>query len=92
MRFMNEYDIEQAKNRYCNNPILSQAARVLSEYRDIVNSYSDGWGTWTAGTKPAESLIDILERGQATKSDVQKAITRIKSFCTRRNLPKPASI
>lgn len=91
MKFYNDFDIEMAARRHQENPILSRAARVLAEYRDIVNQNSDGWGTWTAGTKVAGSLVDLLEKHEASETDVRKAVTRVKSFCTRRGLPQPAS-
>ena len=91
MQFYNDFKIETAERKLGAHPTLGQAVRVLAEYRDILNQNSDGWGSYTSGTRVAGSLIDVIERGDATSDEVKKAISRVKRFCTRRGFPHPAS-
>lgn len=98
---MNEHDIDRALfvvGQYA--PEFLPYVRYLSDWRDIVNQNSDGWAYWHAGTRPAGTLEDLIDRlmssivgahGAVAPSarEFDKALTPIKSFATRKKLPAP---
>jgi hypothetical protein len=86
--FMNEYDITRAIAER-RTGIAGKAANYLNNYLRIVNSNSDGWGYWRAGTRAATSLCSFVESKSDDEAAYSKAIRPIKSLCTRRNLPHP---
>lgn len=95
--WLNESEIDECVRMFHGDPILGPASRYLSDYRDIVNGHSDGWPYWSSGTKPAETLCDLLYKARMnrfrqdpsftapTVGDVQKGMQRIKRFITMRN-------
>lgn len=79
-------------------PEILPFARLLADWRDIVDENSDGWSTWRTGSKCADRLMNLLQeadssrrgRGQVPPRELfLKALTPIKSFATQRELPKP---
>lgn len=86
MRFMNEFDIESAHNRYRNHPVLGKATRFLLEFMNEVNAHSDGWPYWAVPVRAARQLMELIEDNpeRATEAAYRKALTPIKSFYTRR--------
>ena len=97
MKYMNDYDIDQAEQRYCNDPVLSKAVAFLAAFRDEVNSHSDGWAYWRPPVQAAAKLMTLIEdcnvttwkpgrveTKEATFFDLHKALTPIKAFYTRR--------
>jgi len=98
MYFMNEWEIDSKKEQYEDHPILGPATRLLSDLRDLVNNNSDGWSYWKAGINSAKKLMTLIDdagkdfgrrEGLVTIEQVKKAMTPIKSFCTRHNLKCP---
>lgn len=97
--WMNEHEIDEAVAMHRGNTVVAKAARLLSEYRHIVNENSDGWSYWVAGTKPAEKLQQLIKsqdpRGRSTRppeivmDDLREAMKPIYAFCKNRNLPRP---
>lgn len=102
MRFMNDYDIDDARRRYASHPILGPATRTLSNLRDAANANSDGWAYWPKPTRAAEKLMALIEgdehpggrngaryddeRTDATEAKLRKAYGPIKSFRTRESI------
>lgn len=85
MKFMNEYDIERALHQFQESAVLRKAAQFLSDYRDEVNSHSDGWAYWAAPLKAAEKLMTLFdEPTKATEEDFRRALAPIRSFYTKR--------
>ena len=96
---MNGYEIDEAVERLQHAaPGAWPYAQYLSDWRDTVNDNSDGWSYWRAGSKCAEKLQQAVSRAvdslrgageMPTRAEFDRALTPIKSFATRRNLPQP---
>jgi hypothetical protein len=91
MLFMNEWDIEEAVNRFRQHPTLGPAARFLRDFKNEVNSHSDGWPYWSPPVHACKQLIQLFPSNpyqpvskEVTRKDVLKALAPIKSFMTRR--------
>lgn len=91
--WMNEYDIEDAANRYgADTPNLKRAARTLLNLVNWVNGNSDGWPYWQAPSKAANRLMALIqdqprwEVQEITDAELRKALTPLKSFLTKRGV------
>lgn len=90
---MNEGEIDQAVEEFKDHPVFGPASRFLRDYRDLINSMSDGWCYWHHGTKCASNLSDILYNARmnrrsrdypvATREDVEKAAAKVLRFMQR---------
>lgn len=88
MMFMNEWDIEEAKDRHESHPVLGPATRTLKHFMDIVNANSDGWPYWSAAPKAARKLMELIQNpATATEAAYRKALTPIRTLLTKNNLP-----
>lgn len=96
MRFMNEYDIEEALRFTAVNelPTLRKGAEALSNLKNWTNSHSDGWPYWQKPVRSANKLMEALEtarnssyRGEEVKdltdAELKRALSPIKAFLTR---------
>lgn len=94
MRFMNEWDIDNALRNWAGHPVLEPAAQTLSNLRDAVNENSDGWPYWGKPLRAAAKLMELIEgdgtsayrygpREDATPEKYKAALIPIKSFRTR---------
>lgn len=91
MRFMNEWDIDQAEQLHAAHPILGPAVRTLRNLVDWTNSNSDGWAYWPKPCRAAEKLQELIEahhpyrrnETDATEAEYKAALRPIKSFRTR---------
>jgi hypothetical protein len=99
MRFMNEYEIHEAEQRYWAHPVLGPATRTLSNLAAWSNANSDGWAHWPKPTRAAEKLMALIEgddhpwgaqgawrdpeRSDATGAAYRAALRPIKAFRTR---------
>ena len=97
MRFMNEYEIEEACERWRDHPVLGPASRTLRNLADCANRNSDGWAYWPKPCRAAARLMDLIEgdgtciflygdREDATAKRLRAAYRPIKAFLTRNNL------
>jgi hypothetical protein len=70
MRFMNEYDVEDALARFDPDvtPNRVRAAENLARLVEWTNSNSDGWPYWTKPARAAAKVMDLLE-GDGTWAD-----------------------
>lgn len=95
---MNEYDIDEAASLLRHTPVYGPAAIFLQDFKDLINSISDGWHYWSYGTKCAQDLEKIVQEGAhilrpfgayrdttatATEADVKKATKKIQTFLKR---------
>src|SRR5437764_8567397 len=81
--FMNEWEINQARDRYRNHPVLRKATQFLSDYRDQVNAHSDGWPYWSVAVHAARQLIALIQHPDtATDQAFRKSLAPIQSFYT----------
>lgn len=91
MRFMNEYEIDTAVERFQQHEVLGPAARLLAQLRDKTNSVSDGWCYWPKPVRAANKLLELVDTNlyhsddkvNATPEALKAAMTPIKAFCTR---------
>lgn len=91
MYFMNRWEIDDRAFRHQNHPVLGKATRFLQRFRDLIDENSDGWAYWRAPVKAAAKLMDMIQQPEtATEAAYKKAMTPIKSFCTRHKLPLPS--
>jgi len=96
MRFMNEWDIEDAQRRFRNHAALGPATQTLANLRNVVNANSDGWPYWSKPVRSAAKLMELIEGDgtnqarqdaeKVTAAQVRKAYTPIKAFLTRSGL------
>lgn len=98
MRFMNEWDIEDALRRFRpdETPNLATGAEVLAALAGWTNRNSDGWAYWPKPVRAANALIVLLEaqRGKrwgnpvedVTAAQLKKALAPIKAFLTRQGV------
>lgn len=96
--WMNEYDIEDALRLTARFelPNARRGAEILSRLKDWTNENSDGWPYWSAPSKAADRLMTALESAigasrqgdnvDMTEAQLQKTLTPIKSFLTRRGV------
>lgn len=97
--WMNRMDIEEAYGRYGQQHTpIGNAVRFLKAFMEEVDSHSDGWPYWSAPSKAADKLMNLIHgymwRGMGaypdvpapTMADVLKCMPPIKSFMTRRGL------
>lgn len=95
MRFMNTYDIEDARVRYARHPLLGPATKTLASLRDAADENSDGWCYWPKPARAAARLMEVIERdgtsryrfdderADVTLAELRKAYAPIKAFRTR---------
>jgi hypothetical protein len=92
--WMNEYDVQDAVQRWRGHPVLGPATETLKGLVDWTNSHSDGWAYWPKPGRAAVKLMDFIEgpdttprwdreRKDATEEAYRKALSPIKAFCTR---------
>lgn len=99
MRFMNQWDIEDARDRYRNHPVLGPATETLDNLQGWTNRNSDGWAYWPKPVRAAASLFALIEgddhpggrnearfdraRTDVTEAAYSRALRPIKAFRTR---------
>ena len=91
MRFMNEYEIDEAQERFKSHPALGPATETLSRLRLLANHNSDGWAYWPKPVRAANKLMELIpspygETPEVTVAQVKKAFVPIKAFLARENL------
>lgn len=96
MRFMNEYDVQDAAARYGYStelPNLRIAARTLVHLMSWTNDNSDGWCYWRKPVNAAAKLMALIESvdrydpADCTAAELKAALTPIKAFLTRQGVP-----
>lgn len=98
MRFMNTWEIADAREQYAGHPILGPATQTLANLEDWTNSHSDGWHIWPKPTRAAARLMELIqrdggahtwaaerERQDVTAAEYKAALRPIKAFRTRQN-------
>lgn len=84
MMFMNEWEIEEYRERLARHPVLGPATHFLYEFMREVNRHSDGWPYWSQPVTAAKQLMVLIQNGDATAVQVKTALRPIKAFMTRR--------
>lgn len=95
MMFMNEFEIEQACDRFAGHPTLGPATQTLRNLMECANANSDGWAYWPKPCRAARRLMELIRgdgswnahlRPDVTAEQVRAAYRPIKSFLTRSGL------
>lgn len=97
---LNEHDIDMALETIRERaPHVAHFAKYLSDWKDTVNSNSDGWAYWRAGSAAADKLATLVEqtmhslRGRGgpipTVDQFKRSLPPIKSAATRFKLQAP---
>lgn len=100
MRFMNEFDIEEALDRfdYAQTPNRVTLAKAVSALAEWANRNSDGWAYWPkpvrAAAKAMEQIdpttwadIQRMESEDCTDAEFKAAVRPIKAFLTKQGVP-----
>ena len=95
MRFMNEYEVLDARSRYADHPVLGPATTTLYNLMRWTNENSDGWPYWPKPTRAAAKLMELVDHGRirfdnpertdATVAAYKAALRPVKAFRTRHN-------
>lgn len=91
---MNDYDIEEAAERFADHSLLGPATQTLDNLRRAVNANSDGWPYWRKPSAAATKLMMLIEgdrtryrfddeRDDVTEKALKAAYVPIKAFRTR---------
>lgn len=94
MRYMNDYDLTRAEERFGDHPILGPAVVTLGNLMEWANANSDGWAYWPKPARAAAKLMELIEgdgswfyREQVadtvTVAEYRAALRPIKAFRTR---------
>lgn len=97
---MNEHDIDHALDVLRERaPEAAPFAKYLSDWKDTINSNSDGWAYWKAGRGAADKLSVLVEqamfvaRGRGgpmpTADQFKRSLSPIKAAATRHGLTAP---
>lgn len=90
MYFLNRTEIDWAAQRHARHPVLGPASRFLVRFRDLIDGVSDGWCHWGPPVRACAKLFDLVEQKQEpTAANLKRALTPVKSFCTRYKLEMP---
>jgi hypothetical protein len=82
MRFMNDYDIEHALNRFLSpvgslsdsrTPNRARAAVLVNNIADWTNDHSDGWAHWLKPRRAADKLMALVESRTYAENNAQEA-------------------
>jgi hypothetical protein len=98
--WMNEPEIDDAMDVIAyHEPELARFAKYLGDWREVVNSNSDGWHSWKAGPAAAGKLQDLVKRttdvirGRGgdlpTEKEFMKTLSPIKACATKFKLTAP---
>lgn len=84
MIYMSDYDIYRASQIHERHHVAGRAVRILDAFRRHIDSVSDGWAYWRPPLRAAQKLQQIcLAHEEVTEVELRKALTPIKSFCTK---------
>lgn len=92
--WMNEHEVERARELYADHAVLGPATATLAELVDWTNSNSDGWPYWRKPAQAAAQLMGLIgtmrdydvrgaERADVTPEKYKAALRPLKSFRTR---------
>lgn len=95
MRYMNDWDIDQARRRYRGQPNRLRVIKTVDNLRRWANANSDGWAYWPKPCRAAARAIELItgdgtyaafSRPDATDAEVTAALRPIKAFLTRQGV------
>jgi hypothetical protein len=89
--WMNQAEIEWAYQQRHACPNVRKGIKLLYRLMTAINEQSDGWAYWSAGSKSADKLSELLKTagnlthgtsGTITADALKKAITPIRRMVT----------
>ena len=93
MRYMNDWDIARAHDRYAGHPVLGPAVQTLDGLVGWTNRNSDGWAYWPKPARAAAKLMELIQGDgtwqaqenteRATPAAYRRALAPVKAFRTR---------
>ncbi len=96
MRYMNDYDLQTARQRFTRSTTPNRLALVMvvDNLREWADRNSDGWAYWRKPLQAATKAIALIdsytneerreqEREDITDAEMLAAVKPIKSFLTR---------
>jgi hypothetical protein len=91
MRYMNDYDLEQARRRFTGLTMPNRLALVMvvDNLREQTDMVSDGWAYWPKPRRAADKAMALIDsstfsvREDITDAEMRAAVRPIKSFLTR---------
>lgn len=92
MRFLNEYEVAEAAQRFVGRPDLPNldaATRSLVSLVDWTNANSDGWPYWQKPRKAAAKLVELVatvdrfDPVDCSPAELTAALRPVKAFRTR---------
>lgn len=99
MRFMNEYDLAHAIQRFDAAGATNRLriARVVDRLRQWADETSDGWAFWPKPARAANRAMALIESTtnaenerqeevDATDAETELALRQIKTFLTRQGV------
>lgn len=99
MRFMNDYDLHSARQRFGRGDTPNRLALVMvvDNLREWADNHSDGWAYWPKPVRAAAKAIELIDGLSPTKNDRREieditdaemlaAVRPIKAFLTRQKV------
>lgn len=91
MRFMNDYDLEQARRRFTgeNMPNRLALTMVVDNLREQTDLVSDGWAYWSKPANSAASAMALIDSSTFRETEdideatMLRAVMPIKAMLTR---------
>lgn len=96
MRYMNDWDLQQAIRRFTQDTVPNRLALalVVDNLREETNWVSDGWAYWPKPCRAASKAMELIEstaypeyerreREDITDAELRAAVRPIRSFLTR---------
>lgn len=103
MRYMNDYDLDNARSRFTRATCPNRLALVMvvDHLREWANNHSDGWAYWPKPARAADRAMSLIEsrtyaenqeqeRHDITDEEMLAAVQPIKSFLTRQKVSAEA--
>jgi hypothetical protein len=100
MRYMNDWDLAQARRRFHPSAVPNRAhlVEVVEALREWANANSDGWAYWPKPCRAASKAMALIESTaypeyqrredeDATGAETKAALVPIKAFLTRQGVP-----
>lgn len=91
MRYMNEFDLHNARQYYVRGTQPNRLALVMvvDALRNWADQNSDGWAYWPKPVRAASKAMELIDGREATdvtNAEMMAAVKPIKAFLTRQRV------
>ncbi len=99
MRYMNDFDLHHARQRFTRSSTPNRLALVMvvDNLREWSNNHSDGWAYWPKPVRAAARAMELIEsttnegnraqeREDITDAEMLAAVRPIRAFLTRQKV------